>query len=335
MHIDLLISMANQIGDFFAGANPEHASRDVANHLKRYWEPRMRAQMLAYYAQRNGAGLSDIAHAAVGQLARPRAPPPPPAGCGPHVRQTMSAAAGAALICGSMAYDTIMVFADRFANHILPDKIHMLNVSFLVPQLRREFGGCAGNIAYNLKLLGDCGYPMATVGRDFAPYREWLTHTGVPADYLRVIEGELTAQAFITTDLDDNQITAFHPGAMQHAHQNRVTDARGISLGIVAPDGRAGMLEHAAQFAEAGIPFIFDPGQGLPLFGGEELKALHLAGEVGHPQRLRMAAGAAENRLGGTRAHRARGRAHRHPRRRRLEHLHRRHAAVDPERPGE
>ncbi len=184
----------------------------------------------------------------------------------------MTARAGAALICGSMAYDTIMVFADRFANHILPDKIHMLNVSFLVPQLRREFGGCAGNIAYNLKLLGDCGYPMATVGRDFAPYREWLTHTGVPADYLRVIEGELTAQAFITTDLDDNQITAFHPGAMQHAHQNRVTDARGISLGIVAPDGRAGMLEHAAQFAEAGIPFIFDPGQGLPLFGGEELK---------------------------------------------------------------
>ena len=184
----------------------------------------------------------------------------------------MSARAGAALICGSMAYDTIMVFADRFANHILPDKIHMLNVSFLVPQLRREFGGCAGNIAYNLKLLGDCGYPMATVGRDFAPYREWLTHSGVPADYLRVIEGELTAQAFITTDLDDNQITAFHPGAMQHAHQNRVTDARGISLGIVAPDARAGMLEHAAQFAEAGIPFIFDPGQGLPLFGGEELK---------------------------------------------------------------
>jgi adenosine kinase len=184
----------------------------------------------------------------------------------------MTARAGAALICGSMAYDTIMVFADRFANHILPDKIHMLNVSFLVPQLRREFGGCAGNIAYNLKLLGDRGYPMATVGRDFGPYREWLTHTGVPADYLRVIEGELTAQAFITTDLDDNQITAFHPGAMQHAHQNRVTDARDISLGIVAPDGRAGMLEHAAQFAEAGIPFIFDPGQGLPLFGGEELK---------------------------------------------------------------
>ncbi len=184
----------------------------------------------------------------------------------------MSARAGAALICGSMAYDTIMVFADRFANHILPDKIHMLNVSFLVPQLRREFGGCAGNIAYNLKLLGDSGYPMATVGRDFGAYREWLAQTGVPADYLRVIDSELTAQAFITTDLDDNQITAFHPGAMQHAHQNRVAHARGITLGIVAPDGREGMLEHATQFAEAGIPFIFDPGQGLPMFGAEELK---------------------------------------------------------------
>jgi adenosine kinase len=184
----------------------------------------------------------------------------------------MSAPAGAALICGSMAYDTIMVFADRFAHHILPDKIHMLNVSFLVPQLRREFGGCAGNIAYNLKLLGDTGYPMATVGRDFAPYREWLTRTGVPTDYLRVVQSELTAQAFITTDLDDNQITAFHPGAMQHAHQNRVADARGITLGIVAPDGREGMLEHAAQFADAGIPFIFDPGQGLPMFGSEELQ---------------------------------------------------------------
>jgi adenosine kinase len=184
----------------------------------------------------------------------------------------MSAASGRALICGSMAYDTIMVFGDRFANHILPDKIHMLNVSFLVPQLRREFGGCAGNIAYNLKLLGDVGYPMATVGTDFGPYREWLGRTGVPAEHLRVIESELTAQAFITTDLDDNQITAFHPGAMQHAHRNRVNEARGITLGIVAPDGREGMLEHAAQFAAAEIPFIFDPGQGLPMFGGEDLK---------------------------------------------------------------
>ena len=178
---------------------------------------------------------------------------------------------GKALICGSLAFDTIMVFGDRFANHILPDKIHMLNVSFLVPQLRREFGGCAGNIAYNLRLLGDVAYPMATVGRDFAPYREWMARAGVPADHVRVIEAELTAQAFITTDLDDNQITAFHPGAMQHAHENRVTDASDIAIGIVAPDGREGMIQHAAQFAAARIPFIFDPGQGLPMFSGEEL----------------------------------------------------------------
>jgi len=184
----------------------------------------------------------------------------------------MSSGGGRALICGSVAYDTIMVFTDRFANHILPDKIHMLNVSFLVPQMRREFGGCAGNIAYNLRLLGDSGCPMATVGSDFAPYREWLTRVGVATDHLRVIDAELTAQAFITTDIDDNQITAFHPGAMQHSHLNRVADARGITLGVVAPDGREGMLAHAAQFAEAGIPFIFDPGQGLPMFGGDDLK---------------------------------------------------------------
>jgi adenosine kinase len=177
-----------------------------------------------------------------------------------------------ALICGSLAFDTIMVFGDRFANHILPDKIHILNVSFLVPQMRREFGGCAGNIAYNLKLLGDTGVPMATVGRDFAPYREWLAHSGVPTDHVRVIDSELTAQAFITTDLDDNQITAFHPGAMQHAHANRVSDALDIAIGIVAPDGRDGMIEHAAQFAAAGIPFIFDPGQGLPMFGPADLQ---------------------------------------------------------------
>ena len=186
----------------------------------------------------------------------------------------MSAGArgGRALICGSLAFDTIMVFGDRFANHILPDMIHILNVSFLVPQLRREYGGCAGNIAYNLSLLGDNGVPMATVGRDFAAYREWLTGAGVPLEHVRVIESELTAQAFITTDLDDNQITAFHPGAMQHSHANRVSDARDITLGIVAPDGRDGMIEHAAQFAAAGIPFIFDPGQGLPMFGPEDLQ---------------------------------------------------------------
>lgn len=178
-----------------------------------------------------------------------------------------------ALICGSIAFDTIMVFPDRFKAHILPDKIHMLNVSFLVPQMRREFGGCAGNIAYNLCLLGDVGYPMATAGRDFAPYAEWMARTGVPSDHIKVIESEHTAQAFITTDLDDNQITAFHPGAMQHSHSNAVTEARDISIGIVAPDGRDGMLQHAAQFRAAGVPFIFDPGQGLPMFNGDDLRA--------------------------------------------------------------
>src|ERR1700761_4624149 len=177
-----------------------------------------------------------------------------------------------ALICGSLAFDSIMLFQDRFSNHILPDKIHRLNVSFLVPQLRREFGGCAGNIAYNLKLLGDLGYPMAAFGRDFAPYQDWMSRNGVPADHVRVIDSEHTAQAFITTDLDDNQITAFHPGAMQQSHQNRVTDAKDISIGIVAPDGRDGMLQHAEQFAASGIPFIFDPGQAMPLFGGDDLK---------------------------------------------------------------
>ena len=177
-----------------------------------------------------------------------------------------------ALICGSIAFDTIMVFPGRFKEHILPDKIHLLNVSFLVPQMRREFGGCAGNIAYNLHLLGDAAYPMATAGRDFPPYEAWLREIGVPLDYIRRCDAEHTAQAFITTDLDDNQITAFHPGAMGLAHLNKVTDATDITLGIVAPDGRDGMLQHAAQFAAAGIPFIFDPGQAMPLFNGEELR---------------------------------------------------------------
>jgi adenosine kinase len=177
-----------------------------------------------------------------------------------------------ALICGSLAYDTIMVFPDRFAAHILPDKIHMLNVSFLVPELRREFGGCSGNIAYNLGLLGDAGYPMATAGRDFDAYAQWMKKSGVPLDYVKIIDSEHTAQAFITTDKDDNQITAFHPGAMQHAHVNRVSEARDIAIGIVAPDGRRGMIEHAAEFATAGIPFIFDPGQGLPMFDGPDLE---------------------------------------------------------------
>jgi adenosine kinase len=179
----------------------------------------------------------------------------------------------AALICGSVAYDTILQFQDRFKSHILPDKIHILNVSFLVPDMRREFGGCAANIAYSLRLLGDRGVPMATAGHDFAPYAKRMAAQGIPVDHIKVVDETFTAQAFITTDLDDNQITAFHPGAMQHAHLNRVSDAGpGIALGIVAPDGRQAMIEHAAQFAAAKIPFIFDPGQGMPMFGGQELK---------------------------------------------------------------
>jgi adenosine kinase len=180
---------------------------------------------------------------------------------------------GRALICGSMAFDTIMVFNDHFRNHILPDKLHMLNVSFLTLQMRREFGGCAGNIAYNMKLLGDTGYIMATVGHDFGPYAQWMDSKHIPRDYLQTVVAEHTGQAFITTDLDNNQITAFHPGAMGHSHLNSVADAKDVSLGIVAPDGRDGMIQHATQFAAAGIPFIFDPGQGLPMFGGEDLKA--------------------------------------------------------------
>jgi len=177
-----------------------------------------------------------------------------------------------ALICGSIAYDNIMVFEDSFKNHILPDQIHILNVAFLVPEMRREFGGCATNIAYNLKLLGDDPLPMATAGADFGPYRERMESQGIRQDHIRVVEDVFTAQAFITTDLDDNQITAFHPGAMNHSHLNRVGDARNVSIGIVSPDGRDGMLAHATQFAAAGIPFIFDPGQGLPMFDGEELR---------------------------------------------------------------
>ena len=180
----------------------------------------------------------------------------------------------AALICGSVAYDTILKFPDRFKSHILPDKIHILNVSFLVPDMRREFGGCAANIAYSLKLLGDVGLPMATAGHDFAPYRERMLAQGIAVEHIKEVPDTFTAQAFITTDLDDNQITAFHPGAMQHAHLNRVSDAGpGIALGIVAPDGRQAMLEHAAQFAAAKIPFIFDPGQGMPMFGADDLKS--------------------------------------------------------------
>ncbi len=179
-----------------------------------------------------------------------------------------------ALICGSFAYDTIMVFHDRFKNHILPDKVHVLSVSFLVPQLRREFGGCAGNIAYNLKLLGGDPLPMATVGKDFGPYAEWMDECGIGYEFVTRIDTEYTAQAFITTDLDDNQITAFHPGAMNFAHLNDVRDAPEAAIGIVSPDGREAMIEHAAQFAERGTPFIFDPGQGLPMFDGDDLRRI-------------------------------------------------------------
>ncbi len=179
-----------------------------------------------------------------------------------------------ALICGSMAYDTIMVFPEPFRNHILPDKLHMLNVSFLVPKMRREFGGVAGNIAYNLKLLGGTPYPMATVGDDFGPYREHLDKLGISTRYVRHLPGEFTPQAFITTDIEDNQITAFHPGAMMHSYLNRVSQAEGIRIGIVGPDGKQAMLQHSADFKAADIPHIFDPGQAMPLFDGAELRQL-------------------------------------------------------------
>ena len=175
------------------------------------------------------------------------------------------------LICGSIAYDNIMVFKDQFKNHILPDQIHILNVAFLVPELRREYGGCAGNIAYNLLLLEGEPYIMATVGDDAGPYLDRLDQLGLPRDHVRQIPGSYTAQAFITTDLDDNQITAFHPGAMSFSHLNKVEHATGTVLGIVAPDGREGMLQHARDFAAANIPFIFDPGQGLPMFSGDDI----------------------------------------------------------------
>ena len=175
------------------------------------------------------------------------------------------------LICGSIAYDNIMVFRGRFRDHILPQQIHILNVSFLVPELRREFGGCAGNIAYNLKLLGGDPLVMATVGEDALLYFERLERMGIAPEYVREVPDTLTAQAFITTDLDDNQITAFHPGAMNHSHLNNITSGLNANLAIIAPDGRDGMLQHARELADLGIPFIFDPGQGLPMFSGEEL----------------------------------------------------------------
>lgn len=176
-----------------------------------------------------------------------------------------------AVICGSLAFDTIMVFQDRFKEHILPEKVHILNVSFMVPQMRREYGGCAGNIAYNLNLLGGDGYPMGTVGKDFGTYSIWMDKCGIEQKYIKTLSDEYTAQAFITTDLDDNQITAFHPGAMNCSHENTISFEDGISLAVISPDGKDGMLQHAQQFHEANIPIIFDPGQGMPMFNGEEL----------------------------------------------------------------
>ena len=176
------------------------------------------------------------------------------------------------MICGSLAYDTVMVFEGHFKDHILPDRVHMLSVAFLVPQLRRNFGGVAGNIAYNLALLGVPAHVLATVGDDFDPYEAWMRSHGLSLEYVRRIPDTYTAQAFITTDLADNQITAFHPGAMQFSDQLDVPRAAGVSLGLVGPDSRAAMLGHARQFAAAGIPFIFDVGQGLPLFSAAELE---------------------------------------------------------------
>jgi adenosine kinase len=175
------------------------------------------------------------------------------------------------LICGSLAYDTIMVFQDKFKHHILPDKIHALSVAFYVPEMRREFGGTAGNIAYNLQLLEGKPLIMATVGNDFGTYTEWLTQHKLDTTHIKTIPNTFTAQAFITTDTDDNQITAFHPGAMTESHQNSVKDAKNVTLAVIAPDGRDGMFQHARECFEAGVPFLFDPGQGLPMFNGEEL----------------------------------------------------------------
>ena len=175
------------------------------------------------------------------------------------------------LICGSLAFDTIMVFPDRFARHILPEQTHMLSVSFQISDMRREWGGCAGNIAYNLHAIGGDPVVMGTLGTDGGAYRERLRTLGIAIDGVRVIDEAYTAQAFIITDHDDNQITAFHPGAMNRSHVAHVGDVADIGLGIVSPDGKEGMQQHAAEFAARGIPFVFDPGQGLPLFDGKEL----------------------------------------------------------------
>ncbi len=194
---------------------------------------------------------------------------PPVGGNRPFILRAMTI-----LVCGSLAYDTIMVFPDQFKKHILADQIHILNVAFMVPDMRREYGGTAGNIGYNLKLLGEEPTIMATVGHDFAPYAQRLQSLGLSSRHIRILDGQFTAQAFITTDIDDNQITAFHPGAMSDAQVNRVADAEGVRLAIVSPDGRQGMIEHARDLAAAKIPYVFDPGQGLPMFSGPELLEL-------------------------------------------------------------
>ncbi len=177
----------------------------------------------------------------------------------------------AAIICGSLAFDTIMTFEGRFAEQILPDQLHILNVSFLVPALRRDFGGCAGNIAYSLNALGGTPLPMATVGSDGAEYLQRLKTLGISTEYVREVGDTYTAQAMIMTDHDNNQITAFHPGAMMQAHTTAITARSDVKLGIISPDGRDAMLQHAAQFKAADIPFVFDPGQGLPMFDGADL----------------------------------------------------------------
>ena len=178
-----------------------------------------------------------------------------------------------ALVCGSIAYDNIMVFHDHFKNHILPDKTHMLNLSFVVPDMNKEFGGCAGNIVYNMKLLEGDALPMATVGADFDAYHKRFQSLGIDDRYIKIIEDKYTAQCFITTDLDDNQINFFQIGAMGDSHENVIANVDDISIGIVAPDGKEGMLSHAEQFANAGIPFFFDPGQNVPLINKEEMLA--------------------------------------------------------------
>lgn len=178
----------------------------------------------------------------------------------------------AILVCGSLAFDTIMTFEGRFADQILPDQLHILNVSFLVPGLRRDPGGCAGNIAYGLRLLGADAVPLAALGSDGADYLERMRGLGIDTRHVVNVPDAYTAQAMIMTDRDNNQITAFHPGAMSFAHQNPVPDRKDLSLGIIAPDGRDAMISHAAQLQAAGVPFVFDPGQGLPMFNGEELR---------------------------------------------------------------